>query len=158
MEAYGHVIVCSGALIEGSPTVGNECILQPLSKVVDDGEGEGEATVLCDAVILEDKSVVRNSTIGARVLVGVGAVVDSSRVGDGCQIAAKARVLNKSCLGVGCIVGPLVVLDGVTLGDNMSVVLIDGEWQAWPCDPAFSQKGTQALHAVLRDPSSQACK
>jgi carbonic anhydrase/acetyltransferase-like protein (isoleucine patch superfamily) len=158
MDEYGHVTVCSGALIEGSPTVGYECILQPLSKVVDDNEGDGVATVLRDAVILEDKSVVRNSTIGARVLVGVGAVVDSSRVGDGCHIAAKACVLNNSCLGEGCIVGPLVVLDGVTLQDNMSVVLIDGEWQAQPCDPTFSQKGTQALHAALRDSSSHSCK
>jgi len=132
-----------GVVISGSVEFGSSCVLQALSRV------EGDGTVLGEEVVVEDKAVVRNSQVGTRSVIGVGALVDDSVVGEGSRVGAKARVLNKSRVGSGCIIGPLVELDGVTVEDNMSVVLIDGKWQAVPCNPSFMQKNAAGLRDAL---------
>lgn len=132
-----------GAVVSGSVEFGPGCVLQALSRV------DGDRTALGEEVVVEDKAFVRNSEVGNRSVIGVGAFVDDSVIGEGSRVGAKARVLNKSRIGSGCIIGPLVELDGVTVDDNMSVVLIDGKWQALPCNPSFMQKNAAGLRGAL---------
>jgi carbonic anhydrase/acetyltransferase-like protein (isoleucine patch superfamily) len=121
--------------------------------VIHDGMASSN-TVLGDGCIVEDRGMVWNSVLGRGCVVGVGALIEGSSIGEGTLVSAKARVIGKCSIGNNCIIGPCVNLDGVTIQDGMSVVLIDGEWQARPRrDSSFSlaQLSTDARRKVLLD-------
>ncbi len=94
----------------------------------------GACLILDGATVAPDARVVGGATIGQRVQVGAGAVVDASVVFDDAVIAGDARI-TRSVIGKGARIGTAAVItdavigDGAVIGDRCE--LINGV-RVWP--------------------------
>jgi mannose-1-phosphate guanylyltransferase len=79
-----------------------------------------DSLILDGATVSASAKVFGGSCIGARVVVGAGAIVEGSVVFDDAVIEAGARV-RASIVGRGARIGADAVLDGVVIGDGAQV-------------------------------------
>jgi len=119
-------IVCKSAKLVGQVVIGNGCVVHPHATV----DGSIAAVRVGEMCIVEEFSCLQNTsganmTIGSHSVFEVGCVVDSSSIGSGTIIHAKAKVDAGCVIGDGCVIGMGVQVPSGSVIDNNTVLYID---------------------------------
>jgi len=146
----GSTHVDPTAVIIGDVEIGEECSIWPGAVI----RGDMGKITIGDQSIVEDNCVIHSGApgndpgevvIGRRVIIGHGAALNCSRVGDFVLIGMNATLLHRARVGSYCLIGAAsLVGDSQTVPDNSLVLGVPGkikgaptEKQRWWLEHAF---------------------
>ena len=105
-----------------------------------------------------------NSRIGHGNIIEVHSTIEDSIIGDFNRISPRASIKGSSVIGNGCIIGPGLVLDGVSIPDNTAVYAVNGngngscnQWRCGPADNSITYPLGEAMRTALLDSKSPQC-
>lgn len=99
----------SSAMITGTVQFGSNCVIE--SNVTIEGP-----TVIGDGCVIKRGAVIRKAIIWPGAIIEEGAIIENSIVGDGCNIGAKACIVDGVVLG-----GKVVVGSGCKISRNIRI-------------------------------------
>jgi UDP-3-O-[3-hydroxymyristoyl] glucosamine N-acyltransferase len=112
------------------PSMGSGNIIMPACRVKN-----GSETTIGERNIIEERVSLLGVTMGDDNLVEVGSCLENCTIGNTNRIGVKVFIGEGCKIGNRCSISPLVRLEaGVSIPDNTSVFVIDGQWRSQPCD------------------------
>eukprot|EP00299_Pterocystis_sp_00344_P014034 c6940_g1_i3.p1 GENE.c6940_g1_i3~~c6940_g1_i3.p1 ORF type:complete len:173 (+),score=38.14 c6940_g1_i3:398-916(+) len=118
--------VCRNATVTGNVVIGSGSLIHPTS-VISSPSGK---IVIGSKSMVEECAQIKNTgvgtmSIGSGTVCEVGCYIESSSVGDGTIIQAKARVNAGCVIGDGCVIGICVEVPPNTIVPNHTVLFQD---------------------------------
>ena len=162
-------MICLDTVFEGNVSIGDGTIIHPYVTIKainndNDNDNDKQSSSSSSSVLIGEKNIIEeyvsiyNSNIGHGNIIQVSSVISNSIIGDFNQIGPRVTIKGKSSIGNGCIISPGLILDNVTIPDNIAVYGYGNDkWRCAPADNSITYALGEAIRATLLDPNSPQC-
>jgi carbonic anhydrase/acetyltransferase-like protein (isoleucine patch superfamily) len=141
-------MICGSADVDAVSSVGSTSVVETFATLT--------KTNIRDGNIIQDKSTLDGSKVGNNNLIEVGCLLRNCTIGDSNEFQSRCK-LSHCVIGNHCMIGAEVVLDGVTLADQTSVFVVNGELKTLHNERTQLAPLAQMYRNALSDPSSVQC-